>query len=89
MLVTKISSKVKLDNGWLEIATEDLECCINLQLDQLVSTEIKMLDTYYGLRLTLKNSTQLTVKSDNRTEVYQIMNLINELKRKLSNRGQL
>ena len=89
MLVTKINSKVKLDNGWLEIATEDLECCINLQLDQLVSTEIKMLDTYYGLRLTLKNSTQLTVKSDNRTEVYQIMNLINELKRKLSNRGQL
>ena len=89
MLVTKLNTKVNLDNGWLEIATEDLECCVNLQLDQLVSTEIKVLDVCYGLKLTLKNSTQLTVKSDNRTEVYQIMNLINDLKRKLSNRGQL
>ena len=89
MLTTKLSTKVNLDNGWLEIATEDLECCVNLQLDQLISTEIKILDTHYVLILTLKNSIQLIVKSNNRTEVYQIMNNINELKRKLSNRGQL
>ena len=83
-----IKTRVNLDNGWLEIATENLECCVNLQLDQLISTEIKMLDTCYALRLTLKNSIQLTVKSNNTAEVFQIMNLINDLKRKLSNRGQ-
>jgi len=84
-----IKTRVELINGWLEIATEDLECCVNLQLNKLVCVEYKVLDTYYALKLTLENSIQLFVKSNNNAEIFQIINLINDLKRKPSNRGQL